>query len=52
MSTERDLTRVVRSWMRDDEYESADRVLDAVLDALDATPQRRATSWPVRRLPR
>jgi hypothetical protein len=50
MSTERDVTRIVRSWMRDDEHESADRVLDAVLDQLDTTPQRRALPWPARRL--
>ena len=50
MSTDRDTTRIVRSWLRTDENESADRVLDAVLDQLDATPQRRATRWPARRL--
>jgi hypothetical protein len=49
MSTERDTTRIVRSWLRTDEHESADRVLDAVLDQIDATPQRRATWWPARR---
>jgi hypothetical protein len=51
MSTDRDTTRVVRSWLQTDEHESADRVLDAVLDRLDATPQRRATWWPARRIP-
>ena len=51
MSTDRDTTRIVRSWMREDEYESADRVLGIVLDQLDTTPQRRATGWPARRLP-
>jgi hypothetical protein len=51
MSTDRDTTRIVRSWLQTDEYESADRVLDVVLDQLDTTPQRRATWWPVRRLP-
>ncbi len=45
MSTERDLTRIVRSWLRTDEHESADRVLDLVLARLDTTPQRRAW-WP------
>jgi hypothetical protein len=45
MSTDQDTTRIVRSWMREDGHESADRVLDAVLDALDTTPQRRA-GWP------
>lgn len=48
MPTERDDTRIVRSWLRTDEHESADRVLDAVLALLDTTPQRR--SWlPARR---
>ena len=51
MSTDRDTTRIVRSWLRTDEHESADRVLDAVLDQLDTTPQRRANPWPVRRFP-
>ena len=52
MSTDRDTTRIVRSWLQTDEYESADHVLDAVLDRLDTTPQRRSTWWPARRLPR
>ena len=51
MSTDRDTTRIVRSWLQTDEHESADRVLDAVLDQLDTTPQRRATWWPARRFP-
>jgi hypothetical protein len=50
MSTDRDTTRIVRSWLRSDQHESADRVLDSVLDQLDTTPQRRAW-WPARRLP-
>jgi hypothetical protein len=50
MSTDRDTTRIVRSWLRTDANDSADRVLGAVLDRLDTTPQRRAI-WPVRRLP-
>jgi hypothetical protein len=49
MSSDRDATRIVRSWLRTDENESADRVLDAVLDRLDTTPQRRATWWPTSR---
>ncbi len=49
MSTERDMTRIVRSWLRTDEHESADRVLDNVLALLDATPQRRSW-WPARRI--
>jgi len=49
MSTDRDTTRVVRSWLRTDEHESADRVLGNVLVLLDATPQRRPW-WPARRI--
>jgi hypothetical protein len=49
MTTERDMTRIVRSWLRTDEHESADRVLDNVLALLDATPQRRSW-WPARRI--
>ena len=41
MSTDRDVTRIVRSWLQTDEHESADRVLGVVLDRLDTTPQRR-----------
>jgi len=49
MSADRDTTRIVRSWLRTDEHESADRVLDDVLALLDATPQRRSL-WPARRI--
>jgi hypothetical protein len=49
VSAERDTTRIVRSWLRTDEHESANRVLDDVLALLDATPQRRST-WPTRRI--
>lgn len=49
MSTDRDTARIVRSWLRTDEHESADRVLDNVLALLDATPQRRPL-WPARRI--
>jgi hypothetical protein len=49
LSTDRDTTRIVRSWLRTDEHESADQVLDNVLGLLDATPQRRAW-WPARRI--
>ncbi len=48
MTTDRDTTRMVRSWLRTDEHESADRVLEAVLASLDTTPQRRLW-WPSRR---
>ena len=49
MSTDRDVTRIVRSWLEEGRTALPDRVLDSVLDQLPATPQRRA--WgPVRRL--
>jgi hypothetical protein len=49
MSTDRDVTRIVRSWLEQGATALPDRVLDTVLDQLPATPQRRA-SWPARRL--
>jgi hypothetical protein len=49
MSTDRDTTRIVRSWLRTDEHESANRVVDDVLALLDTTPQRRSW-WPARRI--
>ena len=49
MSTDRDVTRIVRSWLEDGATALPDRVLDTVLDQLPATPQRRAW-WPARRL--
>ena len=49
-TTDRDTTRIVRSWLDDGATRLPDRVLDAVLDQVPATPQRRATWWPVRRL--
>jgi hypothetical protein len=48
MTADRDTTRIVRSWLRTDEHESADRILDSVLARLDTTPQRRPM-WPPRR---
>ena len=48
MSTDRDVTRIVRSWMDEGVTQLPDRVLDLVLDQLPATPQRRA-SWLARR---
>jgi hypothetical protein len=50
MTAERDTGRIVRSWLREDEHDSADRVLMTVLARLDTTPQRRP-SWPPRRFP-
>jgi hypothetical protein len=48
MSTDRDVTRIVRSWLEEGVSALPDRVLDTVLDQLPATPQRRAW-WPARR---
>jgi hypothetical protein len=50
MSSDRDVTRIVRSWMDEGATQLPDRVLDAVLDQLPATPQRRP-SWTARRTP-
>lgn len=48
MSTDRDVNRIVRSWMDEGVTQLPDRVLDAVLDQLPATPQRRS-GWLARR---
>ena len=45
MSTDRETTRVVRSWLEEGVTALPDRVLDAVLDQVPATPQRRHL-WP------
>ena len=45
MSAERDTTRIVRSWLRTDEHESADRVLDTVL-TLPVRRRRLRPSFP------
>jgi hypothetical protein len=50
VSTDRDVTRIVRSWMDEGVTQLPDRVLDLVLDQIPATPQRRA-SWLARRTP-
>lgn len=49
MTTERDTTRVVRSWLRVDDGGPADHLLEAVLVRIDTTPQRPATWWSARR---
>lgn len=41
MSTDRETTRIVRSWLTEGVTALPDRVLDAVLDQVPATPQRR-----------
>jgi hypothetical protein len=50
MSTDRDITRTVRSWLEEGVTSLPDRVLDDVLDQLPATHQRRATWWPAWRI--
>ena len=50
VSTDRDVTRIVRSWMDEGVTQLPDRVLDLVLDQLPATPQRRPW-WLARRTP-
>jgi hypothetical protein len=45
MSTDRDVTRIVRSWLEDGATALPDRVLDDVLDQLPSTSQRRSW-WP------
>jgi hypothetical protein len=50
VSTERDVERIVRSWMDEGVTALPDRVLDLVLDQIPATPQRRA-GWLARRYP-
>jgi hypothetical protein len=51
VSTDRDVERIVRSWMEEGVTQLPDRVLDAVLDQLPATPQRRFTGWLARMVP-
>jgi hypothetical protein len=51
MSADRDVTRIIRSWMDEGVTALPDRVLDLVLDQLPATPQRRATWWRAWRSP-
>jgi len=49
VSTDRDVTRIVRSWLEEGVTALPDRVLDAVLDQVPATPQRRSW-WPAWRI--
>ena len=48
MSTDRDVTAIVRSWLDEGATRLPDRVLDNVLDHVPSTPQRRGF-WPARR---
>jgi len=49
MSTDRDVTRIVRSWLEEGVTALPDRVLDSVLDQLPAHRQRRRPLWWPRR---
>lgn len=50
-TTDRDVSRAIRSWLHEDRHEDASRLAGAVLDQVEATPQRRSTWWPARRTP-
>lgn len=50
MISDRDVIRIVETWLEEEVSVIPDRVLDAVLDRVPATPQRRA-GWLARRLP-
>ena len=50
-TSDRDVNRAIRSWLREDRHEDVSRVAGAVLDQVDTTPQRRTTWWPARRTP-
>jgi hypothetical protein len=52
MSTDRDVTRIVRSWLDEGATALPDRVLDAVLDQVPATSQRRTLrpAWRYREM--
>jgi hypothetical protein len=50
-TSDRNVDRVIRSWLHEDRHEDISRVAGAVLDLLDTTPQRRRPWWPARRIP-
>ena len=52
MSSDRDTTRIVRSWLEEGATALPDRVLDAVLDQVPATSQRRPlwSAWRFRQM--
>jgi len=50
-TSDRNVDRVIRSWLREDRHEDVSRVAGTVLDLLDTTPQRRSPWWPARRFP-
>jgi hypothetical protein len=42
MASDQDVNRAIRSWLHEDRHEDATRIAGAVLDHVEATPQRRA----------
>jgi hypothetical protein len=50
-TSDRNVDRVIRSWLHEDRHEDVSRIAGAVLDLLDTTPQRRIPWWPARRFP-
>jgi len=50
-TSDRNVDRVIRSWLHEDRHEDISRVAGAVLDLLDTTRQRRRPWWPARRIP-
>ena len=50
-TSDRDVNRAIRSWLREDRHEDASRIAGAVLDHVEATPRRRTTWWSARRTP-
>jgi hypothetical protein len=50
-TSDQDVSRAIRSWLHEDRHEDVSRVAGAVLDQVEATPQRRSTWWPARRTP-
>lgn len=49
-TSDRDVSRAIRSWLNEDRHEDASRIAGAVLDQVTATPRRRA-GWPAWRTP-
>ena len=45
-TSDRDVNRAIRSWLHEDRHEDVSRIAGAVLDRVEATPQRRTTWWP------
>jgi hypothetical protein len=48
-TSDRVVSRAIRSWLHEDRHEDVSRIAGAVLDRVEATPQRRTTWWPPRR---